>query len=55
MDDTEDTSLLRKVRDLYAGFPAVATSSLPQGGVFFLARKEASRSLRPCPHNSLTL
>ena len=33
------TSLLQQVRDLYAGFPAVATSSLPQGGIFFLAKK----------------
>ena len=50
MDDTEDTSLLRKVRDLYAGFPAVATSSLPQGGVFFLCKKggiEIIKALSP--------
>jgi solute carrier family 25 S-adenosylmethionine transporter 26 len=34
-----DVSPLKKLRDLYAGFPAVASSSLPQGGVFFLCKK----------------
>ena len=50
LDEEEDTSLLRKVRDLYAGFPAVATSSLPQGGVFFLCKKggiEIIKALSP--------
>lgn len=44
------TSALKKVKDLYAGFPAVATSSLPQGGVFFLAKKggiELIKSVSP--------
>eukprot|EP01039_Chlorochromonas_danica_P001971 gene1971-2151_t len=32
-------SVLRGMRDLYAGFPAVATASLAQGGVFFLVKQ----------------
>ena len=36
---SSEEGVLRRLRNLYAGFPAVATSSLPQGGVFFLAKK----------------
>ena len=37
--ENDERSALQKLKDLYAGFPAVATSSLPQGGVVFLAKK----------------
>ena len=38
-EQTESGSPLAKLKDLYAGFPVVAASSIPQGGVFFLVKK----------------
>lgn len=36
-DDSKNPLL--KIKDLYAGFPVVLASSLPQGGTFFLVKK----------------
>jgi len=44
------SSIAKQAKDLYAGFPVVATSSIPQGAAFFFAKKsviEAIQSLNP--------
>jgi len=38
-EPAESSSPLAQLKDLYAGFPVVAASSIPQGGMFFLVKK----------------
>lgn len=38
-DDDDNNNILLYIRELYSGFPIVAVSSIPQGGIFFLMKK----------------